>query len=103
MPAKVGEAGSIPGLGRSSGEGNGNPLQIFLPGKLHGQRNLAGYSPWGLRVGHDLKTKQQQKKTCAEKLCGGMKCLRIKIQAERGECVKKECSVKSGNCSRKFK
>ena len=23
----VGDAGSIPGLGRSSGEGNGNPLQ----------------------------------------------------------------------------
>ena len=20
---------------------------VFLPGKLHGQRSLAGYSPWG--------------------------------------------------------
>ena len=20
---------------------------VFLPGKFHGQRNLAGYSPWG--------------------------------------------------------
>ena len=20
---------------------------VFLPGKSHGQRNLAGYSPWG--------------------------------------------------------
>ena len=27
-------------------EGNGNPLQQFLPGELHGQRSLAGYSPW---------------------------------------------------------
>ena len=27
LPAKAGEAGSIPGLGRASGEGNGNPLQ----------------------------------------------------------------------------
>ena len=26
---------------------------VFLPGKFHGQRNLAGYSPWGHRVGHD--------------------------------------------------
>ena len=26
-------AGSIPGLGRSPGEGNGNPLQYFCPGK----------------------------------------------------------------------
>ena len=22
---------------------------VFLPGKSHGQRNLAGYSPWGHR------------------------------------------------------
>ena len=26
-PAHTGDAGSIPGLGRSPGEGNGNPLQ----------------------------------------------------------------------------
>jgi len=23
------------------------PIPVFLPGKLHGQRSLAGYSPWG--------------------------------------------------------
>ena len=38
---------SIPGTGRSPGGGNGNPLQYFLPGKLHRQRILVGYSPWG--------------------------------------------------------
>ena len=27
LPAKAGDAGLIPGLGRSLGEGNGNPLQ----------------------------------------------------------------------------
>ena len=33
---------------------------MFLSGKSHGQRNLAGCSPWGHpRVGHDLATKQQ--------------------------------------------
>ena len=33
---------------------------IFLPGKSHGQGNLAGSSPWGhKRVAHDLATKQQ--------------------------------------------
>ena len=41
----AGDPGSIPGLGRSPGEGNGNP--VFLPGESHGQRRLAGYSPWG--------------------------------------------------------
>ena len=31
------------------------PVPVFLPGKFHGQRSLAGYSPWSHeRVGHDL-------------------------------------------------
>ena len=25
------------------------PTPVILPGKLHGQRNLAGYSPWGCK------------------------------------------------------
>ena len=29
-----------------------HPTPVFLPGKSHGQRTLAGYSPWGCRVGH---------------------------------------------------
>ena len=53
--------GSTPGSGRSVGEGNGILTPAFLPGKFHGQRSLAGYSPWGQkRVQHDLATKQQQ-------------------------------------------
>ena len=35
------------------------PTPVVLPGKSHGQRSLAGYSSWGLRVRHDLATKQQ--------------------------------------------
>ena len=38
--------GSIPGSGRSSGEGNGNPLQYSCLENPHGQRSLVGYSPW---------------------------------------------------------
>ena len=34
----AGDPGSIPGSGRSPGEGNGNP--VFLPGESHGQRSL---------------------------------------------------------------
>ena len=41
----IGDLASIPGLGRSSGEGNGYALQYS--GESHGQRSLAGYSPWG--------------------------------------------------------
>ena len=37
LPANEGDVGSIPGLGRSSGEGNGNPIPVFLPGESHRQ------------------------------------------------------------------
>ena len=49
-PANAGDmrdAGSIPGSGRSPGGGHGDPLQCSCLGKLHGQRSLVGYSPWG--------------------------------------------------------
>ena len=39
----AGDLGSVPGLGRSPGEGNGHPLQC----SCHGQRSLAGYRLWG--------------------------------------------------------
>ena len=43
-----GDPGSIPGSGRSPGEGNGNPLTpVFLPGGSPGQRSLVGSSPGG--------------------------------------------------------
>ena len=37
------------GLGRSPGGGHGNPLQYSCLENPHGQRSLAGYSPWGHR------------------------------------------------------
>ena len=40
----TGDAGSIPGSGRSLGGGKGT-TPIFLPGESHGQRSLLGYSP----------------------------------------------------------
>ena len=39
--------GLIPGSGRSPGGGHGN--LVFLSGEFHGQRSLAGYSPWGCK------------------------------------------------------
>ena len=43
----VGDLGSIPGWGRSPGEGRGNPLQNSCLENPHGQRSLADYRPWG--------------------------------------------------------
>ena len=60
-PANAGDVGSIPGSGRSPGEGNGNPLQYSCLENPHGERSLVGYSPWGrTSAGHDLVTSQQQ-------------------------------------------
>ena len=41
----VRDTGSIPGSGRSPGEGLGNPFQYSYLENHHGQRSLAGYSP----------------------------------------------------------
>ena len=50
-----GDAGSIPGSGRSPEEGSGNPPQHSCLEKSHGRRILVGYGQWGRpRVGHDL-------------------------------------------------
>ena len=40
----------------------GQPTPVFLPGKSHEQRSLAGYGPWGHSVQHDWLTKQKQQK-----------------------------------------
>ena len=62
LPANAEDIGSTPRSGRSPVEANGNTLSI-LDGKPHGQRSLAGYSPWGhKRVRHNLATKQQHLK-----------------------------------------
>ena len=42
-PANAEDTSSIPGLGRSPGEGNGNPLQYSCLGISDGQKSLACY------------------------------------------------------------
>ena len=42
----AGDLASIPGSGRSPGEGNGNPLQYSCLENPHGQTSLVGYNPW---------------------------------------------------------
>ena len=53
LPANAGDVGSIPGLGRSPGEGNGNPLQYSCL-----EISMDREAWWALvhevaRVGHD--------------------------------------------------
>ena len=60
----AGDLGSIPGLGRSPGGGHGNLFQYCCLENSHGQRSLAGYSPWGHKesdVTEKLRTAQSCK------------------------------------------
>ena len=42
----AGDLGSIPGSRRSPWRREWLPTPVFFPGEFHGQRSLAGYSPW---------------------------------------------------------
>ena len=57
LPANVGDTadmGSIPGSGRSPGEGNGNPLQYSCPGEI----------PWREEPGGLQSVVLQKSQTC---------------------------------------
>ena len=49
----AGDPGSVPGSGRSLGEGNGNPLQYSCLENSMDKRSLLGYIHGVTRVGHD--------------------------------------------------
>ena len=62
-PVNAGDArnaGLISGSGRSPGGGHDNPILVFLPGESHGQKNLAGYSPWGCKESDTTEATWQQ-------------------------------------------
>ena len=66
-PTNVGDVrdtGLIPGWGRSPGGRNCNPIQYSLPGQFHGQKSLAGYSPWGSK-----ESNTTEHGTCFRHLC----------------------------------
>ena len=52
----AGDLGSIPGSGRSPGEGKWQPTPVFLPGESHGQRTCRATVHGVARVGHDCTT-----------------------------------------------
>ena len=60
----VGDLGVIRGLWRSPEGGRGNPLQYSCLENPLGQRNLAGYSPWGCKdcdMSEQLSTQHRKK------------------------------------------
>ena len=80
--ANAGDPGSMPGPGRSPGEGNGNPLQ-YSCWEIPPTRNLVGYSSWGLKiVGYNSATKQQHEKV-GSYLFSGPHCGACRISLSR--------------------
>ena len=66
-PASAGDVGSISPWGRKiPWRRKWQPTPVFLPGKFHGQRSLAGCSPWGSKEWDDLATKQEQAELATE-------------------------------------
>ena len=61
-PVNAGDAGLIPRLKRSPGEGNGNPLQYFCLGNPMDRGAWQAIVQGIARVEHALVTKQQQQK-----------------------------------------
>ena len=58
LPANARDTDSILGVRKIPQRREWQPSLVLLPGKSHGQRTLAGYSPWGhKRVRHDLAIK----------------------------------------------
>ena len=59
-PANAGEAGSIPGLGRSPGEGNGNPLQYSC------LENFIDRGAWLAVAVHGVAKNQTRQRVCTQ-------------------------------------
>ena len=69
----VRDSGSISGLGRSLGGVHGNALQYSCLENPHGQRSLAGYSPWSLKESdktEQLTNTTQRTIACQASVCG---------------------------------
>ena len=81
------------------------PTPVFLPGKSHGQRSLAGYSPWGhKRVRHDLAAKQQidlNKHLLHIIRSGqGVPCVIRRFQGKSYSCLQGACGLARGRETR---
>ena len=57
----AGDLGSIPGLGRPPGEGNGNPLQYSCLENPMDRGVWQAIVPGVARVGHDLVTQESER------------------------------------------
>ena len=63
QPANAGDVrnvGLIPGLETIPWRRAWQPTPVFSPGESHGQRNLAGYGPWGCKQSEVTEAAEHQ-------------------------------------------
>ena len=70
------------------------PTPVFLPGKSHGQRNLAGYSPWGCKESNMTEQLSMHTSTVSKRLSPSCSHLIFPIRwlhhgADMGICIYK--------------
>ena len=56
----TGDVGLIPGVGKIPWRRAWGPTPVFLPGESHGQRSLAGCSPWGRKESDTAETTEHK-------------------------------------------
>ena len=62
-----------------------NPLPVFLPGEFHGQRSMAGYSPWGPKELDKTKRIHTQSDCLLLKIRGCFVHIRPSFHPQRGD------------------
>ena len=84
-PAKCRRCRFDPWVGKISWKRKWQPTSVFFPGKSHGQRSLAGYSPWGRK---ELDMTQQLNNNNKEHIAERGKEIRKEMKAYLHESVK---------------
>ena len=68
------------------------PPSVFLPGEFHGERSLAGYSPWGCKES-DMTEYEGVWNGLLEKAACGPGCEGFSMRLVKGECNKRKTKL----------
>ena len=71
-----------PAVGKIPWGWSWHPTPVFFPGEFHGQRSLAGYSPWGHRESDRMDGAQRHSSKGTEKAYDFWACLHLEIGTE---------------------
>ena len=81
---QCGRPGFDPWVGKISWRREWIPTPVFLPGKFHGQRSLAGYSPLGRKESDTTKWLSKNVRKTQTSTVGGSKSFQVGKQVNTG-------------------